>query len=91
MKKGCLIFGFFVLLSGCSGLRLAQNGSEANKMYGPECAESGNIEGTQPYADCVSQIWQLAKELEYARQQVKGMLLLIMEKSARTLAKSNPP
>jgi hypothetical protein len=80
MKISCIVFGIFLLLSGYSGLRLAQNGSEANKMYGPECAESGNIEGTQPYADCVSQIWQLAKELEHARQQVKGMLLLIREK-----------
>ena len=72
MKISCIVFGIFLLFSGCSGLRLAQNGSE--------CAESGNIEGTQPYADCVSQIWQLAKELEHARQQVKGMLLLIREK-----------
>ena len=87
MKISCIVFGIFLLLSGCSGLRLAQNGSEANKMYGPECAESGNIEGTQPYADCVSQIWQLAKELEHARQQVKGMLLLIREKERQDTGK----
>ena len=37
MKKGCLIFGFFVLLSGCSGLQVAQTVPEAIQAYGAEC------------------------------------------------------
>ena len=86
MKKGCIIFGFLVLLSGCSGLQVAQNGPEANQLYGPNCAGSGNIEGPQPYADCVWQTWKLAKELEYTRQQVKKMLLLDRKRDQRDKA-----
>ena len=86
MKKGCIIFGFLVLLSGCSGLQVAQNGPEANQLYGPNCAGSGNIEGTQPYADCVWQTWKLARELKRARQQIKEILLLNRERDQRDKA-----
>ena len=41
MKKGCLIFGFFVLLSGCSGLQVAQTAPEAIQAYGAECVRPG--------------------------------------------------
>ena len=43
MKKGCLIFGLFVLLSGCSGLPVAQTLPEAIQAYGAECVGSGGI------------------------------------------------
>lgn len=77
MKKGCLIFGFFVLLSGCSGLQVSQTVPEAIQGYGAECVRSGYQEGTEPYADCISQSWKMAEEKERARQQRKEMLLLI--------------
>ena len=77
MKKGCLIFGFFVLLSGCSGLQVAQTVPEAIQAYGAECVRSGYQEGAEPYADCISQSWKMAEEKERARQQRKEMLLLI--------------
>ena len=77
MKKGCLIFGFLVLLSGCSGLQVAQTVPETIQAYSAECVRSGNIEGTKPYADCISQSWKMAEEKERARQQRKEMLLMI--------------
>ena len=77
MKTSCIVFGFLVLLSGCSGLQVAQNGPEANQSYGVDCAKSGYQEGTQAYADCIAQTWKLAKEKERARQQREEMLLMI--------------
>ena len=77
MKKGCMVFGLFVLLSGCSGLQVAQTVPEAIEVYGTDCDRSGNIEGTEAYADCISQTWILAEEKERVNQQKKEMLLMI--------------
>lgn len=79
MKKAFLVFGIVALLTGCSGLQVAQTHSEANKIYGPNCSGSGNKEGTQPYAECVSQTWKLAKEVEHAKQEMKDTLNQIRE------------
>lgn len=79
MIKTFLVFGIFVLLSGCSGLQVAETSFEANKIYGPNCSGSGNKEGTQPHTDCVSQSWKLAKEVEHAKQEMKDALTQIRE------------
>ena len=71
MKKGCMVFGLFVLLSGCSGLQVAHTVPEAIEVYGTDCVRSGNIEGTEAYADCISQTWILAEEKERVNQQKK--------------------
>ena len=77
MRIGCLIFGLIVIFSGCSGIQLAQTGPEDVQFYRADCAKSGNIEGTQAYADCILQTWKMAEEKERARHQREEMLLMI--------------
>jgi hypothetical protein len=77
MKKIVVLFSFFILLSGCSGLQVAQNVPEAVELYGADCARFGHEEGTDPHADCVYQTWKMAAEKERANAQRKEMLRLI--------------
>jgi len=74
------LYGFRVICSVVRVLRViqvAQTVPEAIEVYGTDCVRSGNIEGTEAYADCISQTWILAEEKERVNQQKKEMLLMI--------------
>jgi hypothetical protein len=75
MKTVCMVLGFIILSSGCSGIQIAKNSHESVQIYGSDCAEYQ--EGSKPHAECILQSWKMAEERERLRQERKEMLKLI--------------
>ncbi len=78
MRKVYLMIGFFLILSGCAGIQVANNASEAMQLYGPECAKVGYQEGTDPYTDCIFASWNIAVKEDAARRERASMFLMMM-------------
>ena len=78
MKKGYLVFGFFVFLSGCAGMPVAQNATEAMQFYGSHCTEVGYKEGTEPYGKCILASWNIAVKQDAARRERLSGALMMM-------------